>query len=87
MSLSDKVSVNALRSILGLGALLGPSTNVQLGKKLGSLVSYFTPRELGAVEAQLQFASRTAPELKSYSPQQLLSDIYSHIGESVSGVG
>jgi KDO2-lipid IV(A) lauroyltransferase len=83
MSFSDKLGSFGLKAAHVLGVSLGPTNNVRLGKKLGSLVCYFTPRELKVVEAQLQFASRAAPELKRLQAKELLCAVYSHVGESV----
>lgn len=84
MNFSDKSGLLLLKAAHNLGLSLGPNNSVWLGRKLGRVVCYFTPRELGVVEAQLQFASRTTSELRRYTARSLLSAVYSHIGESVS---
>jgi len=83
MGLLDKIGGKVLGSADALGRLLGPERHMSLGRNLGSLACYFTPRELQVLEAQLKFAAVSAPSLASLDAKTVLKKMYGHIGESV----
>ena len=83
MDIVEKIGPVAIGVSERFGRALGPHIACSLGRALGGLVGYFTPREQRIVAAQLGWLSRNYPGFKGLTAKELLKGNYQHIGETV----